>query len=200
MQLPASPPISVVILTRNRQVEIMTAVETALAQEYPEFEVVVIDNGSEPSPLDDLRARFGGDSRLRLFDSRVNLGASGGRNHGVKMARYDLITYIDDDSRFLRNDTLRYIGEFFTSRPEAGALQLDIVDPTGEIIYEWRGPVTDPSDPTVTEVNFLVTCGCAVTRRAHELAGGFPEDYIVFYEDNHYALAIIRANLRVFRT
>lgn len=195
-----SPLISVIILTRNRNREVMRAVASALAQSYNPFEVIVLDNASDRSPEPDLLERFGGDPRLRFLRSGRNLGAAGGRNHAVAAARGGYLLYLDDDARILDQYTLQYVARFFDRFPDAGALQFSAVAPDGEELYPDHGPRFDPDHPELTLMNYLLTCGCAVPRSAHDATGGFPEEMGVYYEDNHYAFALLRAGLAIYHT
>jgi glycosyltransferase involved in cell wall biosynthesis len=91
------PPVSVVIPTFNRPKMTVRAVESVLGQTLSDFEVVVIDDGSDqgfPSKMID-------DERVRLVRHPANLGASAARNTGVKESRFPLIAFLDSDDHWL---------------------------------------------------------------------------------------------------
>lgn len=73
------------------------AVESALAQTYPPFEVIVVDNGSTDDSLEVLRA-FG--SRIRLI-AQENRGQAGARNRGIEESRGDWVAFCDADDAWL---------------------------------------------------------------------------------------------------
>lgn len=88
--------ISIVMLTYNRETLIGRAIESVLAQTYPSFEFIIVDNGSTDRSgqiADDYAAK---DSRIRVIHrARGNIGA--GRNTGLDAARGEYIAFIDDD-------------------------------------------------------------------------------------------------------
>ena len=85
--------VSVVIPTYNYAHFVTGAVESALAQTYPDREVIVVDDGS----TDDTR------DRLAPFEGRIryihqeNQGLSAARNTGIRAARGALVAFLDSD-------------------------------------------------------------------------------------------------------
>jgi glycosyltransferase involved in cell wall biosynthesis len=94
---PPSLPVSVVVRSYHRRESMLALVRALLSQDYPSFEVVVMEQSEwsleERAPLDQLAAS---DSRLRVLYSKP-LGVGGARNAGWKAARYDIVLTIDDD-------------------------------------------------------------------------------------------------------
>lgn len=93
------PFVSVVIPTYNRRESLERAIASVVAQSLADFELIVVDDASTDGSADVVR-RFQ-DSRIRLhvFDSRQ--GANAARNHGIGMARADLVTFLDSDDEYL---------------------------------------------------------------------------------------------------
>lgn len=89
-------PVSVIIPTYNRAEFLAGSISSVLNQEYQEFELVVVDDGSIDTTTQ-LLAEFG--DRLRIV-TQQNLGASAARNAGIRAARYDLLAFLDSDDRF----------------------------------------------------------------------------------------------------
>ena len=89
------PPVSVVIPTYNRGEILCQTMAMALAQDYPDFEVIVVDQTPEPPQAVRAYVEAAGE-RLRYVHRPVpNLPAA--RNAGVRMARGEIIVFIDDD-------------------------------------------------------------------------------------------------------
>lgn len=76
----------------------MIAIESALAQQVTELEIVVIDDGSTDDIVETM-SRFS-DPRIR-FVRQANRGASAARNHGVDLARGRYVAFLDSDDTFL---------------------------------------------------------------------------------------------------
>jgi len=88
--------ISVVIPTHNRPELLLEAVESIARQSYPAFEIIVVDDGSQP-PVDaeSLRKDFG--SRIRVIRNEQPMKLTYARNQGVQAARGEVVTQLDDD-------------------------------------------------------------------------------------------------------
>ena len=96
----AAPAISVVIPTYNRQVLVQAAIESVLAQTYEDFELIVVDDGSQDDTATVVRERFGADPRLRIV-AKKNGGTASARNRGVREARGALLAFLDSDDLWL---------------------------------------------------------------------------------------------------
>ena len=92
--------ISVIIPTFNRRRQVQAALRSVLAQTYPEFEVIIVDDGSTDgtgSALETLVSQEGwGGLRVRYF-FRPNQGQSAARNLGIEKARGELVAFLDSD-------------------------------------------------------------------------------------------------------
>ena len=93
------PSVSVVIPSYNRRELTIRAVKSVLAQTWTDFEILVVDDGSDPEEVCS-SADFT-DSRIRLIRHPANRGISAARNTGVKEACADLIAFLDSDDRWL---------------------------------------------------------------------------------------------------
>lgn len=88
--------VSVVIPHYNANGFLATAVESAFDQTLRPDEVIVVDDGSERSPEDELR---GYGERVRLVKA-PNQGVCAARNKGIAASSGDVIAFLDADDRF----------------------------------------------------------------------------------------------------
>jgi len=97
----AQPRISVIIPTYNRRHVLPRSIESVLAQNEPDFELIVVDDASS----DDTQSYLSNlaDSRIRVISSERNLGSSGARNLGIEAARADIVAFLDSDDAYLPN-------------------------------------------------------------------------------------------------
>ncbi len=91
----AEPTVSIVMSTYNRAGVLPQAIASALGQRDVDLELIVVNNGSQ----DDTAAVLArtSDPRLRVVTNTTSLGATGGRNSGLEVARGQWLTIHDDD-------------------------------------------------------------------------------------------------------
>ncbi len=93
------PRISVIVPVHDVQDHIAACIASLRAQTDPDFEAIVVDDGSTDSSPARLRAAIAHDPRFRVI-RQVNRGLSGARNTGLGAARGDLVAFLDGDDRF----------------------------------------------------------------------------------------------------
>jgi hypothetical protein len=92
------PSVSIVIPTYNRVGWLRGAIDSVLAQDYPDLELVVVDDGSQDGTADLLAdyARREPERRFRWL-SQENSGQAAALNRGNALARGELLGYLSDD-------------------------------------------------------------------------------------------------------
>lgn len=135
------PKASVVIpsICRN-PTELIRVVDSLLAMDYPEFEIIVVDNRSSDrrGPL----PTFGGGSKV-LTSAEPRRGISAARNHGVAMATGDFIAFTDDDavvdSNWLRALGTRFVLDVDVEAIGGSVLPLELETPAQLWFEEYYG-------------------------------------------------------------
>ena len=89
----SSPPISIVICTRNRPTLLERCLASVVSLQYPAFEVIVVDNAPDDEATRAAAARF----RAR-YVREDRPGLDWARNRGIAEARNDIIAFTDDDA------------------------------------------------------------------------------------------------------
>lgn len=95
------PLISVYMPTYNRAQMACRAIDSVLAQDYPNFELIVVDDASKDDTIAVLTARYGDDSRITILQQETGQGACAARNRAIALAKGDFVTGLDDDDEFL---------------------------------------------------------------------------------------------------
>lgn len=112
------------ITTFNRVDVLKTAIQSALAQDYPDKEVFVVDDAStDRTP--DLRREF---PQVRWHRYATSHGYRAARNHMMTETDADLFCSLDDDSWFTSSDGLRLGVELFEQNEKLGAVGFEILD------------------------------------------------------------------------
>lgn len=97
-ELSNRPTFSVVIPLYNRADIVAQTIQSVLSQDFQDFEIVVVDDGSKDDPEPVVRAI--GDPRIR-FVRQANAGGGAARNRGIEEARGRYIAFLDSDDQFL---------------------------------------------------------------------------------------------------
>jgi len=93
--------ISAIIPTYNRASYIRDAIESVLAQTYPIYEIIVVDDGSTDNTSEIIRL-YG--DKIR-YSWQQNSGPGAARNSGIKAAKGDYIAFLDSDDIWVQNKT-----------------------------------------------------------------------------------------------
>src|SRR5690606_1176147 len=131
------PLVSVITPTYNRADFIGEAVESVLAQTYPNFELVIIDDGSTDNTRDILEPYLK-DSRIRLFHQQ-NQGQSVARNRGLEEATGEFICFLDSDNAWFPEKLEKSL-KAFDHNPESDVVYGDfvVIDEQGRELGENR--------------------------------------------------------------
>ncbi len=89
-------PISAIICTHNREYYLGAAIDSLLEQDYPDYEVIVVDNASQDNTRQVVEARLP-HPRLKYVYEPVT-GLSVARNTGAKESQGEILAYLDDDA------------------------------------------------------------------------------------------------------
>ena len=202
LTLPALPPlpiVSVVIPAYNAAAFITAAVDSVLAQTFPEpVEIIVVNDGSPDTPqLEHV---------LRAYDGKIiyvtqdNRGASSARNHGVRLARGEFVAFLDADDNWLPDYLRTLIGVL----REDPAVHVVYANPLlfGEGVTAGKAFMdVSPSDGDVT-FEKLVRLQCNVSssvtaRRATLLSAGLFDESLATAEDFDLWLRIVKLGHKI---
>jgi glycosyltransferase involved in cell wall biosynthesis len=113
------PRISVVLPVHNRADVLPRAIESVLAQDLKDFELIVVDDGSSDDSAKIVDAFP--DERIRLIRLDRNRGGNVARNEGIRAAQSPLIAFLDSDDRYLTNK-LAFVAAEFERSPQLDLL------------------------------------------------------------------------------
>jgi glycosyltransferase involved in cell wall biosynthesis len=120
--LPQAPAmfISVVVPVFNRELVLRRCVDSVLAQEFGDFELILVDDGSTDTSLQRLREYD--EPRVRVLVQGRNMGVGAARNAGAETAAGEWIVFLDSDDELVPG-ALRLIAELAAaSSEEVGSL------------------------------------------------------------------------------
>lgn len=136
--------ISVVIPLYNKEASIAQSLKSVLSQEYDDFEVVIVDDGSTDGSGGVVEAI--NDPRIRLI-KQENGGPSKARNTGVKNAKGEWILFLDADDEMLP-EALEFFSEKIQKNADADMFLGEVIVNNGKtehLAVEYKeGVVSNP--------------------------------------------------------
>jgi len=164
--------ISVIIPTFNSDKCIKPCLNSISAQDYHDFEVIVVDNGSSDNTVSIIKADY---PHVILIENKENLGACKARNQGIEISQGEWIMTLDCDV-ILKKDFLNKIISFAKkSQYSVGMFQPKILNIDKKTIYSCGIACSVEGEQTPAgnyQVNLLLAnvCKLNVTRFPYELA------------------------------
>jgi len=188
------PKVSIVILNWNGRLYLKDCLSSVFSQSYPNYEVILVDNGSEDGSVDYVRDNF---PNTKLIVNAANLGFSRGNNIGIRAAKGKYIATLNNDTRVDRN-WVQELVKVAEADEKVGSCQAKIVsfrdrriiDAVGIRINKCGTPYQigygekdEGQYENVSEV--FGACACAALYRKEMLdhVGLFDEDFFTYYED-----------------
>lgn len=205
--------VSVVMPLYNKEADVRRAVESVLTQTVPDFELIVVNDGSTDQGPEVVREI--NDNRIRVFDQE-NAGVSAARNRGINESRSELIAFLDADDEWKPDflETILHLRETFPScsvfatnyvfREVDGKYHLPII--RGLPPHPWEGMIQDYFGVAVRSDPPLWTSAVSVKKEALYAVGLFPvgvtsgEDLLTWARlAAKYPIAYTTKPLAVFR-
>jgi len=163
------PRISVVVCTHNGSRTLRDCCEGLAKLDYPDFEVIVVDDGSSDHSAD-IAEQY--PFRVMRMEHR---GLSHARNTGLAAASGEIVAYLDDDA-WPDPDWLRYLAEVFTRSDHVGVGGPNLSPPEdGETAQCISNSPGNPSHVLITdeEADHIPGCNMAFRKAALEAVDGF---------------------------
>ena len=205
------PSVSIVILNYNGKSCLQECLSSVLKTNYPNFEVILVDNASKDNSLKTAQAVFGADPRLKIVNSRVNVGFSGGNNIGFTYSLGKYIVFLNNDT-IVDSDWLATLVNAMQNDPSIGLAQSMILNIGGDkiqtagwlfsnyLIHKYQLCKDKPSNTKfqpVFEVSFVCGACMMISRKVAEEMGLFDPKMPFFYDDTLLSLKTWLAQKRV---
>ena len=207
----SSPTLYVVMPTWNQRADTLECLESLARSTYPQYRVVVIDNGSNDGTVEAVLSRF---PDVQFICNETNRGFAAAVNQGLRRALEQEADYV----LLLNNDTVAdpamLDGLMAVSRGAPASMVVpkiyyysrpNIVWSVGALMNWWtfelKGNVHDQLDTgqweNVTERQFATACAALMPRRLVESVGFLDERFFVYYDDADWSLRVLEAGFRI---
>ena len=190
--------VSVIIVNYNGETLLKRCVEAVLQNKYPNFEIIVIDNGSKdgsPLCLKELEKQH---SNVRVILLDKNYGPAYARNRGAEKANGIYLAFLDNDTVPDENWLVPLV-ETMEKDVSVGACQCklllfkepdkfdyagDYLSQFGFLVQQVQGGEKDvgQADQKV-EILSAKSAAMIIRRNVFKKIGGFDEDYFIYLEE-----------------
>lgn len=200
------PKVFIVVLNFNGRDVIKRCLNSVFKSDYPDFEVVLVDNNSSDDSFSIARANF---SRAHFIKNEENLGFSTGNNVGIRFAlerRADFVFLLNNDTE-MEPDCLTRLVE----AAEKIGRDVGIVSPvifrgdSREVWFSggrinWLRMKTEHYGAMKTkefyESGFISGCAMLVRREVFKTIGLLDEDFFLYWEDADFSFRAKRAGFK----
>lgn len=195
-----TPFVSVLVPAYNEELVIANTLRSLLASNYDNFEILVIDDGSQDGTSKVVADQFGGEQRIRLY-TVANAGKAEALNTGLRYARGEVVIALDADTLFVPQTIGALAHRFYD--PEMGAIAGNAkVGNRINLVTRWQALEYITSQNmdrrAFASLNCITVVPGAVGAWRRDLldqAGGFPGDTLA--EDQDLTLRIRRLGYKI---
>jgi GT2 family glycosyltransferase len=179
--------------------------------QYPNFEIIVVDNGSKENPVPAWSIKY---PLVQFLRSEINLGFAGGNNLGVAHAKGDLLFFVNNDTEFTEGLVQKLV-DTIGAHPQTGMISPKIRYFQQPDTLQYAG---------YTEMNYFTArnacigqfekdhgqfdhlsgftgfghgAAMMITRDAINKAGLMAENYFLYYEELDWGARIKRAGFEI---
>jgi len=192
-----SPLVSVLILTWNRKEDVLETIQSVYEQSYPNFEIVVVDNGSSDDTIETVSEAY---PAVRLVALSENLGASMGRNNGIVASRGDIVFLLDSDAS-LAEDTLSRAVARLRDETEIGIVACKVINAHTKKLDRSPGMFLANLNKADQNTGFysysFSECGCAIRREVFDKVGLFWDRLFFGREGEEFGLRVWDAGYKI---
>jgi glycosyltransferase involved in cell wall biosynthesis len=134
------PLVSILMPAYNSERYIETAIKSVLAQSYKDWELLIVDDGSEDETKEIINAFHNQDKRIRVISNKKRLGIPKSRNIGLRKSRGSLCCHLDSDD-YIRKDAIKKMVKMFKKKNSALIYsKYSSVDERGKLIRKEKAP------------------------------------------------------------
>lgn len=208
------PKVSIIILNWNGLEDTIECLESIKKITYPNYEVIVVDNGSKGNDAEVLREKFG--KYIHLIRNEKNYGYTGGNNIGIKYAlnncQPDYLLILNNDVvvdpdfltemvRMAESDaSIGIVGSKTCLYNSPDRLQLawyEVDMDKGRAFHVGSGEVDQGQYGDAKEVSYVQGSCFLVKQKVIQNAGLFDESYFCYWDETDYCFRVRKAGYKI---
>lgn len=191
--------VSVIVVNHNGKEYLLRCVRSVLANNFKDYEIIVVDNGSSDGSITFLKDKLETELyNLVVLELKQNFGPALARNEGAKIAKGDYLAFLDNDTQVKKDWIIEAIN-IFQRDQKIGCIQCKLLllqeknkfDYAGEYLNQYGFLVqraqykeTDNGQyDQEVEIMAAKSAGMFIRKDVFDRIGGFDEDYFIYVEE-----------------
>ena len=206
------PLISIVIVNFNGKNYITRCVTSILKNTiYPNFEIIIVDNGSTDGSLEELDNKFSGINKINIIRLEKNVGYSKANNIGVRYSKGKFIALLNNDTLVSRGWLIELYKVLISDEKiacvQSKLLLMDkfnkidsvghAVDPLGFLRAEGYLEIDKGQYDYLKDICVVQPAACLIKREVIDEVGLFDDDYFWCHEDTDLSFRLHLAGYRI---
>ena len=205
-----NPLVSIITVNYNQLEQTLEFIKCIKEHDYKELEIIVVDNKSVQSP-EIIKELY---PDVSLVQSNTNLGFAGGNNLGIKVAKGDMLFFVNNDV-YLQKGTIKHLVEKLQEGTNIGMVSPKIKFYDNPDVIQYAGfnkinKITGRNSAVGSmafdhgqydegrETHYGHGAAMMVRREAIESAGLMPEVFFLYYEEIDWSNQIKNKGYKIF--
>ncbi|MDX9913467.1 MAG: glycosyltransferase family 2 protein [Candidatus Moranbacteria bacterium] len=185
------PKVFIVILNYNGKAVLKNTLESVYKLNYPNYEVVVVDNNSVDGSFEEARISFG---KFNFIKNNQNVGFAAGNNVAIKWALEKMADYILllNNDALIEKDALTNLIKAAQKNDKIGILSPVIYKGNSSQIWfsggkiDWLRMRTEHLD-NIEETQYITGCAMLIKKDVFKKIGLLDETFFLYYEDADFS-------------
>ncbi len=198
-----APKVSIIVPAYNEQINAVDSVENLLRTDYPNFEIIFVDDGSKDGTYERVKTAFQTNAKVRVL-TKPNGGKASALNYGIQQSESPFVICIDADTKLLSNAVSKLMMHFgdvqYHNGKKVGAVAGNVkVGNTVNLLTRWQSVEYISSQnfdrKAFAYLNAITVVPGAIgafRKTAIEEAGGFTTDTLA--EDCDLTIRMLRCD------
>jgi GT2 family glycosyltransferase len=204
-----------IILSFNRKDDTIECIESLKKLQYPNYEIVVVENGSNDDSAIAIRDRF---PEVSLIEIEKNIGYACGFNTGLEYAYKNGASFflILNNDTIIDSEALKELVKVAESDKQIGFVSGKVYYYDDPLKLQTVGKQTDPlllvgkhvglgeydigQYDQIEEYDFVDDVFLLVRREVYERVGGYDENFFIQWEEADWCARVRRAGFKIFYT
>jgi hypothetical protein len=204
------PPVSLIVLTYNGKDDTLAFLESLGCTDYPNYEIMVVDNGSTDGTVEAVRKSF---PKAKVVENGENLGFAGGMNAGVRKSRGKYVVLLNNDMIASKKEWLSLLVDAAEADEDVGiAIPMvlyygtNVIESLGKVVPDLLTKITattallghNEKDKRQFNEKIEIAAGNGLVRReVFDKIGFLDERMFVYFEETDFSYRARRRGYKI---